>query len=374
VNTGQVEVGRQRHYEALELFRAQGSTEGMAATHDLLALSYGMTGNISASEEHVGQAIALFREAGDKRGLISSLMAYCALAHMSDILPWIAQPLPGIYRQATEAVDLAQQIGWLAGQAEVGWMFGLTLAIHGELGKALGLADEALRTASEIGHRQWVTAALFAIGYIQLLLLEPETAADHLSQARSMAYELGSAWWIGYSSAFLALAQLRLGHIAEARRELESAAAGLGLQAGWPTQAPRTTVERYLCLAWCEAALAEGQPAEALAVAKQLIESAVNPNHQPIPNLLRLKAQALLALGQLAEAEAALGLAQKTAREQDTPPILWQIHQDRARLAQQLGHAQDAARERQAASAIIDQLAKALSEPEREAFRQRASR
>ena len=48
------------------------------------------------------------------------------------------------------------------------------------------------------------------------------------------------------------------------------------------------------------------------------------------------------------------------------------IHRGRAQLAQQLGRIKEAASELQAASAIVDQLANTLDEPERQAFRSRA--
>src|SRR5260370_41207096 len=101
--------------------------------------------------------------------------------------------------------------------------------------------------------------------------------------ARSMGDELGSAWWIGYSAAFLAFALLRLGRAPEARAEVQSAVAAMGLPADWAAQSPKTLIGRYLLWAWGETALAAGQPDEALAVANRLIESAINPNGEPIP-------------------------------------------------------------------------------------------
>jgi len=109
-----------------------------------------------------------------------------------------------------------------------------------------------------------------------------------------------------------------------------------------------------------------------LAVANLLIDSAINPDGAPIPHLLKLKGDTLMDLGQLAEAGAALDMALEGARERQTLPIQWQVHRSRERLAQQLGRAEEAARERQAAAAIVDQLASTLDEPERGAFRQRA--
>jgi tetratricopeptide (TPR) repeat protein len=372
VNTGRIVVGMQMHLEALDIFHDQGSDSGMAATRDLLGLVYSLIGDPWSAKKEVEQAIELFRRLGDKRGLIASLGAHSSLAVNGETLPWAALSLQASRQEAAEAVALAKQIGWLAGQAEVQWLFGLTLAQFGEFGEALAWANNSLRIASEIDHRQWTAAAHYALGNIHLLLLEPGSAARHLGLTRSLADELGSAWWIGYGGAFLAFSHLQLGQAPAARSELQSAAAAMGLEADWAARPPRTLVERYMCWAWAEAELADGQPAEALAAAGRLIESVVNPGGEPMPHLLKLKGQALAALGQPAEAEAALSLGLVAAREHKTLPILWQIQRERGRLARQFGRADDARRDLDAARAVIEELANTLDQPQRQAFRSRA--
>ena len=372
VNTGPVEAGLQRHHEALEIFHAQNSASGMAATHDLLAVSYGFSGNVPASLQHVEQALTLFRASGNKRGVISSLGSYNSVAAIGDVVPWAAVTLPDCRQKAAEAADLTRQIGWLAGLAEVQWSFGLTLAMFGQLREALTWANASLRTASEIDHRQWITAGHCVLGYVYLLLLEPETAASHLEIARSMAAELGSAWWIGYSAAFLAFARARQGRAPEARAALQSGAAAMGLEAGWAAQPPQSLIGRYLVWAWGETALVDGQPAEALALAERLIDTAINPDSRPLPHLLKLKGEALMALGRLEEAESALGSAAEAARQHETRPILWTIEAVRARLAKLQGRLAEAQRALATARAVIDDLANTLEPPMREAFRARA--
>jgi len=373
VNTGRVEAGLPLHAQALAIFKAQGSAEGMAATHDLLALSYGFSGNVAASIEHAEQAVSLFRQAGNKPGLIASLGNYNSLAHTGDVLPWAALlTLPYCRQLADEAVDLVREIGWLAGLAEVQWLSSLTLAIFGQLGEALAWANDALRTASDIDHRQWIAAGHFVLGYVYLLLLEPDTAASHLEAARGLGQALGSTWWIGYSVAFLAFARVLQGRAPEAQAELQSAAAAMGLPAGWMMQIPQALIQRYLIWAWGETALAQGQPAEALAVAERLIDSAINPDGRPLPHLLKFKAEALMALGHLVEAEGALSQAAEAARQNETRPILWQIEAARARLATLQGRPAEAQQAREAAQAVMEDLANTLDPPLRDGFRARS--
>jgi hypothetical protein len=294
------------------------------------------------------------------------------MVQVSDVLPWVAGSLSESRQTVTEAAGLAREIGWLAGLAEVQWGFSLTLAMFGQMGEALTWAEAALRMASDIDHRQWITASHFVLGYIHLQLLEPELAANQLTVARSLADELGSTWWIGSVAAFLAFALLRLGRAPEARAQVQSAVAAIGLASDWTTQKPRTLIDRYLIWAWGEIALAAGQPAEALALIEHLIGSTINPTGTPLPHLLKLKGEALMALSQPAQAEAALSQAAEGARQHETRPILWQIEAARARLAKQQGRADDAQRSRQAAREAIEYLANTLEQAARERFRVRA--
>jgi tetratricopeptide (TPR) repeat protein len=372
-NTGRMAHGLKMHQEALKMFTEQGAPAGIAATHDLLCLTHLMNGNIIDSLSHGQQAIGLYRRLDDKRGLSTSLSAYSALVGYCDIMPWIPLAADRCRQDFAEALALAEQIGWLAGRAMMQWLLGLSLMAYGQLGEALASGSAALHTATEIEHRQWIAASHFIIGRAYLLLLAPETAARHLRTAQSLAYELGSTVWIGSTSAYLALALVQAGQPEASNGVLQAAATTLHLPADWPTHAPETLSERLLCWAWAEAALARGQPAEALAAANGLIESAVNPAGEPIAHLLRLKGAALMALGQLDAAQVAFDLALEGGRRHGTRPVLWQIRADRGRLASQRRRPDDARREFAAAHLVVEELAQAVEPgPLRDTFLSRA--
>src|SRR5262249_21164846 len=158
-----------------------------------------------------------------------------------------------------------------------------------------------------------------------------DTAAAHLAQAEPLAQELGSAWWISYNGAYSALTHLQLGQIPQARAQVAQAARALGVQPDWSARAPASLTERYLAWAWAETAVANGQRDRPLAAADHLLESAINPGGEPIPNLLRLKAGALAALGRPGEAEAALRFALQGAQANRMRLVLWRLHADLAR-------------------------------------------
>ncbi len=371
-NTGRSPEGLQAHREALEIFRRQDSVLDEAATHDLMGMAYSFAGDGLSAKAQVEQAIEQFRQAGDKRGLVSNLAAHCTLASETDIQTWTGQSEQSCRAEMVEALELAGQIGWLAGQALVQWTMGFCLSAFGELGEALAQAKAARQTAAEIEHRQWTIAAEFTLGRIYTLLLAPEEALRHLQAARPLAIELGSVWWISSVTAVAALAHLQLGQPQVAVGELQTVASALGLEADWPARPPRTLTERYLCWAWAETALAGGQPLEALQAADRILNSAVNPNQEPIPHLLKLKGEALAALNHFAAAEIVLSQALAGAQAHQARPIIWQIHRDRARLARQQGRADEAERELAAARAAIEELASTVDQPEREVFRGRA--
>ncbi len=372
-NIGRAAEGVQRHHEALEIFSALGLPVEIAATHDLLSMAYVMLGDIPASQAQIEQAVELFRQSGDKRGLASSLIGHSSVVTNCDTLPWTGPALPEKRQEAQEAAALSRQIGWLAGQAQMEWLLATMLGQHGEFGEALVRARSALQLATDIEHREWTVAAHFTLGLLLFWLLEPDQAAHQLGLARQLAADLGSGWWTSYLAAFIALTRLQLGQSALAQRELEQAAGNLGLPAGWSRQAPRNTIERYMAWAWGETALAAGQPLEALAAADRLLQSAINPDNKPIPNLLKLKAQALMALGRLAEAGEALDQALGGLPQHPARPVIWQIYRDRGRLARRMGQPEQARRDDQAARDMIEALAATLEMgPLRQNFRARA--
>jgi DNA-binding CsgD family transcriptional regulator/Flp pilus assembly protein TadD len=371
-NTGQIEEALQAHHEALRIFEAQQDTQGMAESFDLLGPTYGMRGDRVKAAEHIGQAIALFRTLGDSQSLISSL-AMRAIQSMPGSSVTTLCPLrtrDACVHDAEEALRLARQNDALLGQAFAEAALAHTLLSFGEFGSALSHAQEALRIASEIEHRQWMVSSYFALGNIYLLLLGPAAPAMTALQAGlSLARELGSAFWIVTLMADLAWAYL-LNH------DLPQAQATL--QAVMPReQHPRTMAERHIALTWGELALAQGEPEIALHIAEHLLASVPGlvPGQpvQPIPHLLKLKGEALLALSHLDEAVAALEEAREGAVARNDRPVLWTIHRVLGQAYLILQREEQARQELAAARQLIEKLATTIDDASlREQFVQAA--
>jgi DNA-binding CsgD family transcriptional regulator len=267
------------------------------------------------------RAIALFRLLGDKKGLISTLpnASIGISPAVAETVFLVARSPEECERDGAEAAELARQIDWPAGEAYAELTTGILLASFGQFGRGLAYAHKGFQIAAEIEHQQWICAAHCGLGYIYMLMLSPALALHHLDEGLQLAKTLGSAYWMDTILAYLVLAYLLKGEYKQAEATLQAVMTR--------EQEPRTLTERRIAWAWGELALAQCKPHVALEIAERLIATAPGElRTQPIPRLLKLKGEALLASGRLSEAVEALEEAKRGALERREAPLLWQIH------------------------------------------------
>ncbi|HKF36635.1 MAG TPA: LuxR C-terminal-related transcriptional regulator, partial [Ktedonobacteraceae bacterium] len=366
-NTGHAEEGLCAHQEALHLFEDLQDTQGLAETFDLLGTASGLVGDPVNAVQQFGQAIALFRTLGDRQSLMSSLVMRASLSlPLASITSFCAlRTRDECVQDAAESLHLARQIDSPSGQALAENILARTLLSFGEFGPAFTHAWEALRIATAIEHHQWLVASSSLSGYIYFLLLAPAQARAAWETGLSLARELGSTYWITALAAQLALACL-LQH--------DVSAAEAALQAVMPReQLPRNDAERHVAWAWGELALAQGAPEMALQVAEHLLASAPGTGAgqlvQPIPHLLKLKGEALMALARLEEAMEALEGAKRGALLRHDRPVLWPIHRSLGQLYHLLQREEEERIELAAARHLIEELGATLDDvPLREQF------
>lgn len=372
VNIGQAQEGLDAHHQALDVFQRQHDQAGMAETCDLLGMALAWTGDFVKGRQLHERAIALFRLLGDKKGLISMLPnASIGISPATAETVFVVVRSPDeCERDAAEAVRLAREIDWPAGEAYAELTAGLVLASFGQFGRGLAHARKGLQIAMEIEHQQWIVAAHSNLGQIYVLMLEPTLALRHLATGLPLAEKLGSAWWLDSLSAYQALAYLLEGQHKRAEATLTAVMPR--------DQEPATLSARRPVWAWGELALAQGKPQVALQIAERLIASAPGELHtQPIPRLLKLKGEALVALKRPSEAVEALEEAKRGALERREAPLLWQIHGSLGRVYRLLKPGtlwvQAANNALAAARRGIEELAQTIDDAElREHFRQRA--
>jgi DNA-binding CsgD family transcriptional regulator len=368
VNLDQPGAGLDLHRRALASFEALGDRSGVAQTLDLVALASLVAGNRRGAIDAFEQAAAAFRALDDRRGLASVLATLgelrCAF-HVYDTLPGAVRSSGQPLRECEEALALARAAGWRSGEAYAHCELAGCLSAEGEYGRALSAVREGHAIAEELEHRGWLSVAHSVLGMLELDLLEPRAACEHLERAYLQARESGSAHLAGISAALLALAHLL---------DQQPLRAEAILQQFVDPAAPVETLTRSLLLAaYCELCLARGDSLTTLQIADRLIawaETASGPG--VVPRLARLKGEALAATGQTAEAEVALRAAAKVAREQAARPLLWRIERSLGKLLQAQGKREEAEQRFAAARAIVAELAATLPDDLREGFQTRA--
>jgi predicted ATPase/DNA-binding NarL/FixJ family response regulator len=359
-NTGQAEEGLQANQQALAIFEEQQDMRGMAETLDLLAMTYGMCGDRVKAVEQLSRAIPLFRSMGDIQSLATSLAMRAIQSNslLSETTFYAVKTYKESMQDATEALRLAQQMGSPPGQAFAERSVAMVFTSFGQLGPALTHAQEALRLATEIEHQEWRVSAYWMIGHIYLQMLAPTLALQALETGLSLARELNSALWTTWLRADQAQAYML-------KQELPRAEAALMVIMP-REQAPRMTPERHVARAWAELTLAQGEPGTALQIAEHLLTSV--PGNvsgqpaQPIPHLLKVKGEALIALQRLDQATEVLEAAKQGALERQDRSVLWTVHRSLGRVYQTLRRAEEARREFVAARQLIEELAATIED------------
>lgn len=331
VNTGQVADGLQAHQDALAIFEILQDRAGRAESFDLLGMANGIFGDNIQAVEQYDRSIQILRTLNDRQGLISSLISRAAYASLGWAETTLSthETLERCSRDLTEALSLARHIDSMPGQAFSEWVAGLVCASFGQLGQGLAHTRESLRIATLIQHTQWLAAAYFTLGRVYLLLLESNLALQAFEAGLALAKNIGSAWWIGNISAYLAQTCLLQDRPQRAEAVLQAVMAR-GKQ-------PANSPERRVFWAWGELALANGEAEVALGIAEQLL--ALTPGaskKQPIPWLLKLKGEALGVLFRREEAIQLLEEARSGALIRQEHPLLWQIDRSLGRYHRQL--------------------------------------
>jgi DNA-binding CsgD family transcriptional regulator len=353
-NAEQPGEGLRYHHKALALFETLSDRHGLAETLDLLGMASQLNSDLIQAYSFYQRAIRLARESDDQRGISSSLacLTLCTASYLKNLdVP--ATNLADAARAGEEAIKVAREIGWRAGEAYATLMLAICLGPQGEYGRALDAARASLTLAEGIEHRQWMIGARVALGILHLDLLAFEAARAHLEQALALARTVGSRVWSGSTAGYLAATYVAQGEFGRAEALLNGALAN-----GAPMQ---TQSERLCWYARGELALARGEAQTALDIANRLIGSAANATPETvIPRVWKLRGEALAALVKTPEAETVLQAAQAAAFEQGAHSLAWRIHIALGRLYRVQARRDEAAMEFSVAQEQIQRLAASL--------------
>jgi DNA-binding NarL/FixJ family response regulator len=352
VNSESPRGAERYHHEALVLFRRLDDRRGLAETLDLLGMATCMAGDARKGVAYFQQAADAFRALNDRAGLVTPLVMQCVLrdAYLATDGCVRLAPLDvdSAIEQGEEAIRSAQESGWRAGEAFAQFELAMSFGARGAYTHALDLARQALASAEEIEHRQWIIGGHTVLGRLYLDLLAYPQARWHLECALDLARSLHSANWTQIAGAMLAMVYLRQGEpglanaVLAAQIDLRGLPRSLGLRLGWSARA--------------ELALSQGDPALALLLLDQLRMTQLD-DADPIVWLWRLRGEAEAAQGRLDDAEATLREALPAAEAFGLRPILWRIHSALAQVYRKQRRQDEARVEITSANMIVLALA-----------------
>ncbi|MGN6566107.1 MAG: helix-turn-helix transcriptional regulator [Thermomicrobiales bacterium] len=355
LNTEQVDQAERSLQDALAIFERSGDRSGVARATDLLGTVSDIAGDIPQMRRRYERAAALYRDLGDQQGLSSTLATM--LLHGGGFVFDTVVVAPGVapdavVAEATEALALARDIGWRAGEAYALLELAVWYTHRGQYGSALDHAREGLAIATEIEHGEWMTAGESTHGVIFAGLLAQAAADDHLSQAYALARASGSLHFVALTAALWAELRTQQGN---------HAGAGVLLASFAPDLPMSTLGQRRVWAARAALALAQGDSDSALAILDQLFSRASNLTSEgDIPLLALLRGRALAALDRHDEAEAALRAAIRGADARGHRPLVWRSHAALGRCYAAWARQEAAREEYRLAWEIVEELAATL--------------
>jgi DNA-binding CsgD family transcriptional regulator len=353
MNSGQPFEALGYHQNALNLFEALADRPGIAATLDLLAMTSNQCGDVAGTVAYYERAIPILRDLNDHQTLASSL-TMLSVYSLNEAL-------------VREAIELARDIDWRAGEAYALQYLGMLLAYRGDYGPGLIAAQSGLELARAIDHRLWQAWGDLTVGHIYLELLALDEAYQHLESGRAIATEVGSSFMTKFAAGLLASVCILQGRPDEAAVLL-------------PERLPEPALglDFTIAKATMELALVRHQPSQALHV----LDSPDFPDRVNwlggmaffYGSVIHLRGEALMLLGRLEEAEATLQSILDLYLEQGLRMGLWQIQLSLGKLYQAAADNERAETAFAAARTLVEELAATVADDSlRENFRRRAN-
>jgi tetratricopeptide (TPR) repeat protein len=204
----------------LALFRAAGDTRGVAGVEDDLGRVSFLRGHYPQALERHGRALDLRRALGEKRSLALSLHNL-AMVHQAS----------GAHAEAmmrfSEALAIRREIGDRPGVVQSLQAVASSWRDRGDVKRSLDVLGEALSLATEIGDRMEQGSILTKMGEALARLGRDPEASDHLAQASELAQTFGDRALQSEAARLLAEVYAQMGDLragrTEARRALELA-------------------------------------------------------------------------------------------------------------------------------------------------------
>jgi len=311
---GDEDAGEAPGLGSAAIARRIGDREQLAFALNSLGQGYRETNRLADAERVLTESIALFRETGDR--------------------PMEADGL------------WARACGLLAP--------GYVSYERGCWGLALDRWEELVARATPAGSCSALTGPGSDLGYLEALCGEPERGIARIEAIVELASERFEDWRT-WPLARLGRALLLNGDMARARGALDRGAAR-------DRRRGNLYMSVLLALGQAELALAEGRPADALALARARRSLASERGLRPFEkDLDMLEGDALRALGDPIAAFAAHTQVLDASRAMGSVGLLWRVHGGLAQIADVSADASGARSQRAEAAAVVDRIAGSLA-------------
>ena len=206
------------HQSALAEATRSGDRPGQAGALRSVGGVLSRTGRIAESKEKFGQALEVYRELGDQRGIGRALIELSIAQRVTD------EPVASL-ASLTEALAIFQRMDDRQGEAAALTELSSLRWQTGDIAEAERNATTGLRVYQDLGNRQGQAAALLYLGPIQQVLGALGAAEESLRQAGDIGLRLGQPILRANSLLHLSEVQWEAGRLAPAKDSLDAARA-----------------------------------------------------------------------------------------------------------------------------------------------------
>ena len=373
--------------DALEISHELGDRAAQTKLHWNLMLNNLFSKKFEAALEHGETALTLARELSDPEQLAFVLNDLCrlytCLGRFDDAYAvikearslWMEQNNQvmladswgseaeatynaGEFARALEnsqqALQISERTKNIWGQSYDRMLMAFILLQQGQLGQAIPLGEQSTQLADEAGLIASSITLRAELAWTHAFCGAFDEAYRLVAYAIQFAESKQPAWRV-FPQAALVRIHLLHGDIESAQREAGQAP----LQ---PISIPYARFTIFIVLANIELAYARGDYATALSMIDELLNEVEPLTRLDVPDVLRMKGLALIALDRYDEALQVLTEACTRARRIGANLQLWLSHAGLADVYEKLGYSQEAELNRNEARKIIKQIAESLRE------------
>ncbi len=204
------------HQSALDEANRAGDRPGQAGALRSIGGVLSRTGRIAESKEKLGQALEVYRELDDQRGIGRTLIELSIAQRVTD------EPVASL-ASLTEALAIFRQMNDRQGEAAALTELSSLRWQTSHMSEAERDATTALRIYQDLGNRQGQAAALLYLGPIQQVLGSLGAAEESLREAGDIGLRLGQPILRANSLLHLSDVQWEAGRLEPARDSLDAA-------------------------------------------------------------------------------------------------------------------------------------------------------